>query len=327
MADFFCKYCGSTNIVRYGQTGGVQYWWCKDCKRKFADNEALPEMKTPIMQIGAALSMYYRGMSIDEIRGHLDQQYNNCPSSSTIYEWICRFTDEATAKARDYTPKVGYVWIADETIVDIGGKKVWLWDIIDVKTRFLLATHMSFQRTAQHAKRLVEKAAERAGKLPKVVITDKLFAYLDGIEMAFGADTQHVQSKGFSVKPNTNLIERFHGTLKSRTKVMRGLKSPESALLILDGWLIYYNFFRPHEALGDKTPAEKAGLNFPLKNWLDVVKQSRGARLYTSLYPRERVILGLPTKYNIRRSKKKRRVEKRISRHIPPSLTAMRLSK
>jgi putative transposase len=327
MVDFCCKYCGSTNIVRYGQTGGVQYWFCKDCKRKFADNEALPEMKTPIMQIGATLSMYYRGMSIDEIRGHLDQQYNNCPSSSTIYEWLCRFTDEAVTKARDYKPNVGDVWIADETVLNIGGHNVWFWDLIDIKTRFLLASHMSFQRTAQHAKRLVEKAAERAGKLPKVIITDKLFAYLDGIEMAFGADTQHVQSKGFSVKPNTNLIERFHGTLKSRTKVMRGLKSPDSALLILDGWLVYYNFFRPHESLGDKTPAEKAGLNFPLKNWLDVVKQSRGASKYTSIYPRERVILGLPTKYNIRRSKKKRKIPKREPRHITPSLSAINLPK
>lgn len=327
MVDFCCKYCGSTNIVRYGQSGGVQYWWCKDCKRKFADNDALPEMKTPIMQIGSVLSMYYRGMSIDEIRGHLDQQYNNCPSSSTIYEWICRFTDEATAKARGYKPNVGDVWIADETIVDIGGKKVWFWDLIDIKTRFLLASHMSFQRTAQHARRLVEKGAERAGKLPKVVITDKLFAYLDGIEMAFGADTQHVQSKGFSVKPNTNLIERFHGTLKSRTKVMRGLKTPESALIILDGWLVYYNFFRPHESLGDKTPAEKAGLDFPLKNWLDVVKQSKGASRYTSIYPRERVVLGLPTKYNIRRSKKKRKFVKQPRGEVMPMLSSTRLSK
>jgi transposase-like protein len=327
MVDFCCKYCGSTNIVRYGQAGGVQYWWCKKCKRKFADNEALPEMKTPIMQIGAALSGYYRGMSIDEIRGHLDQQYNNCPSSSTVYEWICRFTDEATAKARAYKPNVGYVWIADETIVNIGGKKVWFWDLIDIKTRFLLASHMSFQRTAQHAKALVEKAAERAGKLPKVIITDKLFAYLDGIEMAFGADTQHVQSKGFSIKPNTNLIERFHGTLKSRTKVMRGLKTPESALIILDGWLVFYNFFRPHESLGGKTPAEKAGLDFPLKNWLDVVKQSRGARLYTSLYPRERVVLGLPTKYNIRKSKRKRKVAKQPRGEVMPMLSSTRLPK
>jgi len=325
MVDFCCKHCGSTNLVRYGQSGGVQYWWCKDCQRKFADNEALPEMKTPIMQVGSALSMYYRGMSIDEIRGHLDQQYGNCPSSSTVYEWITRFSDEATSRARSYKPNVGSVWIADETIVDIGGKKVWFWDLIDIKTRFLLASHMSFQRTAQHANSLVEKAIKRAGKSPKVIITDKLFAYLDGIEMALGADTQHVQSKGFSVQPNTNLIERFHGTLKSRTKVMRGLKTPASALLILDGWLVYYNFFRPHEALGDKTPAEKAGLDFPLKNWLDVVKQSKGSKEYTDNYPRERVYLGTPTGYNIRKSKKKRKVVKQSRRGMMPMISSIRI--
>ena len=271
MVDFCCKYCGSTNIVRYGRANAVQYWWCKDCKRKFADNDALPEMKTPMMQVAAALSMYYRGMSIDEIRGHLDQQYNNCPSSSTIYDWICRFTEEADRKTRDYKPNVGYVWVADETMLDIGGKKIWFWDLIDIKTRFLLASHMSFNRTTQHAKSLVEKAANRAGKSPKVIITDKLGAYLDGIELALGADTRHVQSRGFTLKPNTNLIERFHGTLKDRTKIMRGLKDIKSARLITEGWLLHYNFLRPHEALKGKTPAEVAGVKYPYHNWQEIV--------------------------------------------------------
>lgn len=180
---------------------------------------------------------------------------------------------------------------------------------------------MSFQRTTQHAKSLVEKATARAGKSPKVIITDKLAAYLDGIELALGGQAHHIQSKGFSVKPNTNIIERFHGILKSRTKVMRGLKTPESALLFLDGWLAYYNFFRPHESLGDKTPAEKAGLNIPLKNWLDVVKQSKGSKSYTNLYPRKKVSLGLPDKYNIKRRKRRWR------RYVTPSVSVIRVSK
>jgi len=304
MVDFCCKYCGSTNVVRYGLENGVQYWFCEDCHRKFADNDALPDMKTPLIQVAGALSMYYRGLSIDEIRGHLDQQYHNRPSSSTVYDWICRFSEEADRKTRDYKPNVGYVWLADETILDVGGKKVWLWDLIDIKTRFLLASHMSYNRPTEHAKALVEKAVRKAGKSPKVIITDKLQAYLDGIELALGGDTRHVQSKGFMLKPNTSLIERFEGTLKSRTKVMRGLKTPESALAILDGWLVYYNYFRPHESLGNKTPAEKAGLNIPLKDWLDVVKASKGSKRYTSLYPREKIVLGTPGKYNIRRKKR-----------------------
>jgi len=302
LQDFRCKFCGSANIIRYGKVGGVQYWWCKAEKRKFADNDALPEMKTPVKQISSALSMYYRGVSLDDIQQHIDQQYDNRPSDSTIHEWVTRISEETVKKAREYTPEVGDVWVADETLLRIGGKKVWFWDIIDYKTRFLLASHMSFRRTTQHARNLVEKASKRAGKTPKSVITDKLFAYLDGIELAFGADTEHIQSKGFNVQPNTNVIERFHGTLKGRTKVMRGLKSPETALLFLDGWLVYYNFFKPHRALKGKTPAVKANLDFPINNWLQAVEQSES---FSKRKPvRSKLIIPeQPSRYNIKRKK------------------------
>ena len=185
---------------------------------------------------------------------------------------------------------------------------------------------MSFRRTSEHANALVEKALHRAGKSPKVIITDKLFAYLDGIEMAFGADTQHIQSKGFSVQPNTNLIERFHGTLKSRTKVMRGFKTPESALLILDGWLVFYNFFRPHESLNNKTPAEKAGLKAPFSNWMDIVKQSKPQRR-TIVYPlRHTLNMGQPSRFG---RKRKIRKYKPARKNVAPmaSLLSVRMSK
>jgi len=265
-----CKFCGSRRIVRYGHYRGTQYWWCKDCKRKFVHNEALPRMKTPIIQVASALSMFYEGMSLHGIRRNLEQTYRNYPSSSTIYEWVVRFTKIAIASAKDYKPNVGDIWIADETVLKIEGDKVWFWDIIDDKTRFLLASHMSLTRTTRDARILVERARARTGQIPKVIITDKLQAYLDGIELAFGADTRHIQAKGLA--GSKNIIERFHGTLKARTKVMRGLKTRTSAKLFTDGWLVHYNFFRPHEALGDKTPAQKAGIKFPFRNWLDVVK-------------------------------------------------------
>ena len=218
------------------------------------------------------MNMYYEGMSFASIRRHLRQMHGNDPSKSTLYEWLTDFTKLALVKARSYKPQVGDTWIADETMLKIGGRWVWFWDIIDSETRFLLASHLSTTRKAQDAQKLMEKAAERAGKSPKVVITDKLKAYLDGIELAFGADTRHIQSKPFTVRHSTNLIERFHGTLKSRTKVMRGIKTLRTAKLITDGYLVFYNYFRPHEALKDKTPAMAAGIRFPFKNWLDLVK-------------------------------------------------------
>ena len=215
--------------------------------------------------------MYYEGMSLNAIRRHLQQMHHNYPSDSTVYEWIDRFTRVAVDKAREYKPDVGDVWIADETVLKIGGRKVWFWDIIDAKTRFLLASHLSATRTIKDAKELVEKAAERAGKTPKVVITDQLAAYFDGIELAFGADTKHIAAKKLTARPGTQLIERFHGSLKGRTKVMRGLKGLDSARRLMEGWLVHYNFFRPHETLGDKTPAETAGIKYKLKNWMAII--------------------------------------------------------
>lgn len=268
-----CKFCGAGNVVRYGSNRGIQRYLCNSCGRTFTDNAAVATMHTPSMQVASALSMYYGGMSLNAIRRHLEQQYGNRPSDSTVYRWLVRFTKKAIEEVRKHKPEVGDVWVADETVLRIGGKNTWLWDILDAKTRFLLASHISQTRGTRDAQILMEKAAERAGKVPQIVLTDKLKAYLDGIELAFGSDAKHIQSRGFKVHLNTNLIERFQGTLKDRTKVMRGLKSLKTARLLLDGWLVHYNFFRPHEALKDRTPAEKAGIGLPYRDWLDVIRE------------------------------------------------------
>ena len=69
-------------------------------------------------------------------------------------------------------------------------------------------------------------------------------------------------------------IERFHNTLRERTKVMRGFHgSVESARLIMKGFEIYYNFIRKHLAI-DSTPQQKAipTFEFTEKNkWLELI--------------------------------------------------------
>jgi len=271
--DFNCPYCNSTDVVRYGHYKGAQRWWCNTCGHKFADNEAVFHMKTSIREVADALNNYYGGKSINSIRQGLQQQYNHYPSESTVYRWLVRFTKQAVECTEQYKPNVGDVWVADETVLKVGGKQLWFWDIIDAKTRFLLASHLSVHRGAKDAEILMRKAREKAGKSPKTILTDKLGSYIDGIELTFGSETQHIQSKPFVKVGSTNLIERFHGTLKDRTEIMRGLKSKETADLILEGYLTYYNFMRPHIGLRGKTPAEKAGMHLPIKNWLDVVNE------------------------------------------------------
>ncbi|MBI4303008.1 MAG: IS1/IS6 family transposase [Chloroflexi bacterium] len=273
MDKIVCKYCNSSNIVKYGFVEGVQRYFCNDCRRKFSANDHLYRMKTPASQVSSALDSYYKGLSINDIRDNLNQQYQNCPSSKTVYGWITKFTDEAINQFKDYHPKVGDTWIADETVLKLDGKNIWCIDIIDEDTRFLLATKLSPNRETKDIESLMKLASEKAGKAPKRVLTDGWRGYLDGIELAYGADSKHIITDPFGGdNNNTELIERWHSTLKERTKVLRGLKSIETANRFLAGFLVYYNYLRPHEWLNGSTPAERAGVSYTCKTWGDIIR-------------------------------------------------------
>jgi len=270
--DIICKFCGSgKHIVRYGTYKGIQRYFCRNCERKFSDTDSPEKMRYPSVQISSAITMFYEGMSESMIQRHLQQVYGTKPSTGTIHEWIVKYTKQAINKLDRYVAKTCNTWIADETVLQIGGYNVWFWDIIDDKSRFLLASHISFTRTTKHAETFLLKAFNHADCTPDIIITDKLNVYLQAVSNIFGKNTKHLTSKGFTVQPNTNMIERFHSTLKFRTKIMRGLKSIETAQLFLDGWLIHYNFFRPHSSLKGRTPAEVARIEFPYKSWSDIV--------------------------------------------------------
>ena len=284
-----CKFCGSSSdVIKYGQFQGIQRYFCKKCARKFVDKDTLPRMKTSIKYIATALNMYYEGVSLSSISKEIKQQYGNSSSIVSIYNWVFRFTKEGLDYVLEYQPNVGDVWIADETVVKIEGRKIWFWEIIDTETMFLLASHMSLARTTQDARILIETAFKRSAKTPKVIITDKLQAYLDGIEQVFGAATKHVPARSLSIQPDASLIKRFRSSYKEQHKIIRRFKSIKTASLLLDGWYVHYNFFRPHESLEGETPANKAGIMIPLRSWLDVVKQTR-VRTYKALSGRKKL--------------------------------------
>ncbi len=257
-----CKYCGSKNINRYGSTKNTQTWWCKDCQRKFSNNSTFPHMKTPMIQIALVLGMYWEGMPVDAIRRNLYILCNNYPSHSTIYEWINRFASKAKDEAKNYRPKVGNEWIAKEMIIKVKGKNFWIIDIIDPDTRFILATKLSKYHKIDDIKQLMEAARDVARKMPERVLTNGWKGYRDGIELAYGAESKHIQIKTLSDQLDVELKEWWYDMLRDRAKVMRSMENEDVAQFMQEGWLIHYNYFRPQEALIDKTPAEKSGIKY-----------------------------------------------------------------
>lgn len=277
-----CKYCNSENIIKFGTHNDIQRYYCKDCQRKFVA-DTLHKMQTPVNQVSASVGMYYNGLSLSEIGEMLKQIYKNDVTDYGIYKWVARFTKDAIQITKNYKPNVGYVWMADETVIKVGGKQYWLVDVLDIKTRFLIASHLSPYRRVEDIQECLTEAYNKTGIIPKVIMTDSLHAYQNGIVQTFGNKTKHLKVLKFTENPNNNLIERMQGTIKRRTKIMRDLKSTETARTIINGYLINYNFFRPHETLSritgnDTTPAERAGIEFPYSDWEALIKHSQHAK-------------------------------------------------
>lgn len=304
-----CKHCGSKAVVKYGNYKGVPRYLCKICHRKFKKDDNQFKMRLPTEQMATTLHDYYDGgSSVRSIGRHILQETGSTPSTATIYEWIQRYTQYITDSIKGYHPEVGDVWIADETVLKINGHNVWLWDIIDERTRFLLASRLSRSRTTKDAQILMDRAIKTAGKSPETVLTDKLASYLD---VNYGKGAEHRQGSPFATKEDsTSRIERWHGTMKARTKVMRGLKNYETAHDFVAGFLAFYNYLRPHESLESKTPAEVAWITYPYRNWDDLIRNHKPTTKITIEHqPRERVRLtppiqiGRPRKVRVRESR------------------------
>jgi transposase-like protein len=87
--------------------------------------------------------------------------------------------------------------------------------------------------------------------------------------------SKHIRVVRFGDNRN-NIIERIQGTIRERVKVMRGFHNPQSAELILNLFVIWYNFLRVHQGIGT-IPAEKVGINLNLgkDKWLNLIYKSK----------------------------------------------------
>ena len=70
----------------------------------------------------------------------------------------------AIDEAKEARVNVGDIWLAVENAVKIGGRSYWVIDIIDLETKFILATRLSYGRVNNDIKLILEAAREKAGK-------------------------------------------------------------------------------------------------------------------------------------------------------------------
>ena len=274
-----CPACHSDRVVKDGSQSGEQRYRCKDCPKWFRAGGKAEGQKMDSEMVGSAIRDFYSGKSYKQISEGLHDEYDlpNEPSKATIYEWVRDYTDKAVGQMKGRKAKTGSEWVADEMMVDVGGKKMWLWNVMDSETRYILASHLTPRRDANAARVVLRKAALAAEKPPETIMTDKLKSYLSAIKDVL-PETRHMQSEGLTADLNNNLSERLQGTYRSRVKTLRGLNSRTTGQRYLDGWTLQYNLFRDHESLRGDKPGERAKVNPPFKEWADVVKAGAASR-------------------------------------------------
>ena len=137
----------------------------------------------------------------------------------------------------------------------------------------LLVTH---SRTTKNAQKLFKMAKSTAQKKAQTIITDGSFSYSKSVKKEFKTyknPKPHYLYVSFKQKDsNNNIIERYHGTHKDRTKSMRGMKSLKGVQIYNKGFKNYYNFVKPHSSLG-MTPAQYSGLGVPA-SWEKIMKST-----------------------------------------------------
>jgi transposase-like protein len=268
-----CKYCHSDNIVKHGVRAGIQRYLCKNCKHKFYDNAiTFPRMRVDSQVIVTALNLFYGGLSTHKVAEQLSSIFGEHVSQTAVWYWIHRYSELVEEFVETLKPKLSGKYHHDETEIAVGGQGRYFWETIDEGTRMIVAHLLTESRTSEDARKVFQQALEV--QRPTTLYTDGSFAYDDAFNKVFysryKADrVEWIRKVGIRARETNNIVERLHGTLKDRTRPIRGLKNDERANELLNGYVLNYNFCRKHQSI-KMTPAEAAGIN--IKGWKQLIE-------------------------------------------------------
>ena len=267
-----CPDCESARVVKIGTRNGYQRYLCRACSKKFHTNGKAAGRRFPADQMGAAIRLFYSGMSYKQIAESMGKMYDiSEPSKATIYQWVRDYTKDALKEMERHPAHTGGRWVVDKMQLDVGGQKYWIWNVMDGSSRYLLASHLTKDRNAGSAEAVLKKAAAAAAEPPRTVRTDRWPYYVLSVKQIF-PDARHLRLVGVGNREDIkNPSKRVQGLFRQRTKTLRGFGSKEKGQLYLDGWTLDYTLFRDHESMDGEPPGQAAKVNPPFNEWTDVV--------------------------------------------------------
>lgn len=290
-----CPYCSNEEIFKRGQRktklGVKQLFCCKSCKKRFV-LEPIKYIKGNTKLVCLAMDCYYKGLSYRDISDQFSQFYGLKISHVTIREWVLRFSEVMEKYSKTIQPQIKGVWNADETLIltKEGKNKEntnyhYVWNVLDNKSKFLLASECSGRsRSSKDAQHVFTEALNQNGKVPFQIIVDGYAGYQDGCRKTFRnwgneRKVKFTSIKGHRHEINNNAIESHHSQQKEFHKIRRGVTKVQE---YQDGFKVFHNFVRK-DARNGLTPADKVGIGIKGNAWetmlLNSIKQQKATNL------------------------------------------------
>lgn len=139
----------------------------------------------------------------------------------------------------------------------------WVVDVLDDHARFLLAALAVASPTGEAAWACFIAASAAYG-LPRQLLSDNGLIFtgrLFGVEVAFERKLAEIGVELINAAPahpqTLGKLERFHRTLKEWLRDEGPPLDLEHLQLLLDRFRAHYNSERPHQGIGNQTPAER----------------------------------------------------------------------
>jgi putative transposase len=159
-------------------------------------------------------------------------------SYETIRAWCAKFGPEYARGLRRRAPEPGDTWFLDEVFVKIGGIRKYLWRAVDQEGNVLDVLVQS-RRNAKAAKRFFGRLMRKQGRVPRVLVTDKLASYVVA-HRELMPSVEHRRSKYLN-----NRAENSHQPTRQRERAMKFFRSPGAAQRFLAVFSAISPHFRP----------------------------------------------------------------------------------
>lgn len=245
---------------------------CSNFKR---EEKQLKGVRYDVDVVARAHELYFgHNLTLRMIRHDLLMEFGVDIRPSTVLKWFQKYVPIVYDYILTLTPRVSDTWHMDEVDIRLrggferkkrGGQHGFGFGIRCPVTKFVHAFGTIMSEDAKDVSAVLLLARAMTKKTPAVIVSDDAGSFPAAIDLAFedvSTKPLHVIArKGIGQRNGNQSSERLNNTFREWGK-HRGFKSVDTPLLV--GWMINYNFVRPHMELGDgleDTPAHAAGLN------------------------------------------------------------------